>query len=60
MSDIGDRDYWRGYIRGLQRAHYGGSFATEADHELWYSFADRDNVQDQRRGQGYRDGLRAG
>jgi hypothetical protein len=61
MSDIADRrDYWRGYIRGLQRAFYGDAFGTGAEHELWQSLADREGRQNQDRGQGYRDGLGAG
>jgi len=53
-------DYWRGYIRGLQRAYFGEAFGTEADHEWWSSMADEDNEQNQRRGLGYLHGLEAG
>ena len=61
MSDIdGQPHYWRGYIRGLQRAFYGDAFATEADHELWQSYADQDDPQNQERGLGYLHGLEAG
>jgi len=61
MSDIDNRrDYWRGYIRGLQRAYFGEAFGTDADHEWWSSMADEDNEQNQQRGLGYLDGLRAG
>ena len=61
MSDIDGRPYyWRGYIRGLQRAFFGEAFGTEADHELWQSFVDQDDPQNHERGLGYLDGLRAG
>jgi len=58
MSDMANRrEYWRGYIRGLQRAYYGETFGTDADHELWQSLADRADPQNQDRGRGYLDGL---
>jgi len=49
--------WWRGYIRGLRRAHHGDNFGTEAEHAL---FMDAVNSRDESRvalGKGYRAGL---
>jgi hypothetical protein len=60
MSDIERPEYWRGYIRGLQRAFYGEAFATQGEHQTWLSLAHSDDRQDRERGSGYRRGLQVG
>jgi hypothetical protein len=52
--------YWRGFQRGLRRAHLGKQFGTDEEHALWLTLA---KVSDRLRrecGEGYRDGLAAG
>ena len=56
LWDVDDnKDYWRGYIRGLRRRYYGEKFGTDEEHRRWM-----DMIYDDYRkelGQGYRDGL---
>jgi hypothetical protein len=33
-------DYWRGYILGLMRSHYGENFCTTEVHEQWSHLVD--------------------
>jgi len=42
---------------GLRRACHGERFGTEAEHQLWLSQADSEDVQRQQLGLGYRAGL---
>jgi hypothetical protein len=52
-------DYWLGYRRGVRRAHRGSRFGTEAEHQLWLTFAGAADPGLAERGRGYRDGLAA-
>ena len=58
-ADVEKNYYWRGYIRGLRRAHYGEAFGTAADHTLWSQMVNDPDVDWQQMGFGYRDGLAA-
>jgi hypothetical protein len=61
MFDIDSRsEFWRGCIRGLERAFYGDALGTEAEHEAWLLLRDSDDEQDRERGRGYRHGLGGG
>ena len=54
-----DFQYWRGYVRGLRRLHFGASFCTDAEHDLWLAAADSLDRESAELGRGYRDGLAA-
>ena len=56
--DVDDnKDYWRGYMRGLRRRFHGENFGTLEEHEKWMSMVD--DVHRKELGQGYRDGFMA-
>ena len=50
-------EWWRGYMRGLRRAHHGERFGSAAEHELWLSAADSADLQRAALGRGYIAGL---
>jgi len=53
-----NKDYWRGYIRGLRRCYHGENFGTNEEHEQWMNM-----IKDEDRkelGRGYRDGYNYG
>lgn len=52
-------DYWRGYSRGLRRAHFGEQFGTEEQHQVWMALVASPNPANAARGRGYREGLAA-
>lgn len=51
------KEWWRGYMRGIRRAHHGERYGTEHDHELWLSFAGAPDPSRDALGRGYRAGL---
>lgn len=51
-------DWWTGYMRGLRRAHHGNGFGTEAEHELFHSAAESENLRRATLGRGYQAGLK--
>lgn len=50
-------EWWRGYMRGLRRAHHGDRFGTETEHQLFLDAAASDDSMRQARGKGYAAGL---
>ncbi len=53
--DTGEnKDYWRGYIRGLRRRYHGEKFGTDEEHEQWMNMIDDKDREEL--GRGYRDG----
>ena len=53
-----NKDYWRGYIRGLRRRYHGDDFGTDEEHEQWMNMI-HDEYREQL-GRGYRDGYTIG
>ncbi len=53
-----DVAYYAGFIRGLLRSYHGVGFGTDAEHALWLTLTNDENMVRQNRGEGYRDGLR--
>lgn len=51
--------YWRGYIRGLRRAHHGEKFGLEAEHQFYMSLITDSDADRRQIGKGYREGLAA-
>ena len=49
-----NKDYWRGYIRGLRRRYHGNNFGTDEEHEQWMNMIDDEDRE--QLGRGYRDG----
>jgi hypothetical protein len=52
--------YWRGYLRGLQRAHYGDREVGNAEHGAWLRLAEDADPEKALRGRGYCNGVTAG
>jgi hypothetical protein len=50
-------DYWRGYILGLMRSHYGDEFCTPDQHNQWSLLVNHPDESQQQLGKGYMDGL---
>jgi hypothetical protein len=57
LSHGEDACYWRGYERGLRRAHHGERFGTPQEHALWCAMVDSLDPSRAAMGRGYRDGL---
>jgi hypothetical protein len=57
--DTEKADYWRGYMRGLRRAHHGEKFGTGVEHEKWSRLVTDTDESRQQMGRGYLDGLAA-
>lgn len=55
-SDPVKCDWWRGYMRGLRRAHHGDAFGTETEHSLYLAASESDDFR-RALGLGYRAGL---
>jgi hypothetical protein len=54
ISQGDDAEFWAGYMRGLRRLQHGGSFGTEAEHELWHGLPnDEPDLTRRARGEGY-------
>lgn len=51
-------EWWRGYMRGLRRAHHGERFGTETEHLIFLDAASSDDPMRAARGSGYAAGLR--
>ena len=51
--------YWRGYMRGLRRAHLGQKFGTTGEHQLYLSLVNSRDDDRQELGRGYVEGLAA-
>lgn len=58
-DDPAEADYLEGYIRGLRRGYHGEVFGTPEEHNRWSNLVDRPDQKNQRRGQGYLDGIKA-
>lgn len=56
-SDPAKAEWWRGYVRGLRRAHHGERFGSEAEHATWLAAADSDDPLRAALGKGYAAGL---
>ena len=57
--DLGEnKEYWRGYIRGLRRNYHGEDFGTLEEHKKWLSLIDDKSRKEL--GRGYRDALAKG
>lgn len=55
--DPAKAEWWRGYMRGLRRAHHGERFGSEAEHQTWLAAADSDDPLRASLGRGYAAGL---
>ena len=49
-----EKDYWRGYMRGIRRRYHGEKFDTEDAHQQWLGFINDDYHREV--GRGYRAG----
>lgn len=49
--------WWRGYMRGLRRAHHGERFGSLAEHQMWLDAADSPIPDRAAMGRGYAAGL---
>lgn len=56
-SDPIREQWYRGYMRGLRRAHHGERFGTDEEHGLWLSAAESDRPMRAALGAGYKAGL---
>lgn len=56
-SDPKKAEWWRGYLRGLRRAHHGLHFGSIAEHETWLAAAESDDPLRCALGRGYAAGL---
>lgn len=50
-------EWWRGYMRGLRRAHHGERFGSEAEHQTFIAAATSDDPRRAALGKGYAVGL---
>lgn len=50
-------EWWRGYLRGLRRAHHGDRFGSATEHETFLAAADSDDPLRASLGRGYAAGL---
>jgi len=50
-----EKEFWRGYMRGVRRRYHGENFETEADHQKWLSLVNDDYHHEA--GRGYRAGF---
>ena len=51
--------YWKGYMRGLRRAHFGENIVPTEEHATLLNMANNTDECRQQIGKGYRDGLAA-
>lgn len=49
--------WWRGYMRGLRRAHHGARFGTKTEHAIWLAAAGEADPYRAAEGRGYAAGL---
>jgi hypothetical protein len=59
MGSLERNAYWRGYARGVRRAHFGERFGTDKEHRLYLAAVRSEDDERRELGTGYRDGLAA-